>query len=153
MSFLEPVILMGILGTALISGIFFAFSVFIMAALARMPNSEGIRAMQYINKTVITPLFLIPFMGTALLSLFLIVGYVWIDQVQIDQLLGGLFYFFGTFGVTMVFNVPLNEKLASMDSESPEAVSFWEGYLKRWTLWNHVRTCAGMFALFLLIYR
>ena len=38
-----------LLGSALIGGIFFAFSSFVMKALARVPSSEGIETMQSIN--------------------------------------------------------------------------------------------------------
>jgi uncharacterized membrane protein len=37
-----------LLGSALIGGIYFAFSSFVMKALARMPSAEGIAAMQSI---------------------------------------------------------------------------------------------------------
>ena len=38
-----------LLGSALVGGIFFAFSSFVMKALARVPPAEGIAAMQSIN--------------------------------------------------------------------------------------------------------
>ena len=37
------------LGCALMGGVFFAFSSFVMPALGNVPTSEGIRAMQRIN--------------------------------------------------------------------------------------------------------
>lgn len=60
---------LAIVGTMVIGGSLFAFSTFIMAALKRLSDAEGIRAMQQINKTVFTPWFMVPFFGTALLSL------------------------------------------------------------------------------------
>ena len=62
-----------IVGSALIGGIFFAFSNFIMAALQRVPSPEGILAMQTINVTVLNRGFLGVFMGTALICLILAV--------------------------------------------------------------------------------
>ncbi len=62
-----------LLGSALVGGVFFAFSSFVMKALARVPSSEGIGAMQSINVDVINPSFLGAFMGTALLSLGVVV--------------------------------------------------------------------------------
>ncbi len=58
-----------LLGSALVGGVFFAFSSFVMNALARVPSAEGIAAMQSINVVVINPAFLGAFMGTAVLSL------------------------------------------------------------------------------------
>ena len=37
------------LGCGLIAGVFFAFSTFVMKALARLPSGEGMAAMQSIN--------------------------------------------------------------------------------------------------------
>ena len=54
------------LGSAIVGGVYFGFSAFIMKALALLPPAHGIAAMQLINVTVITPWFLIPFIGTAI---------------------------------------------------------------------------------------
>ena len=60
---------LGLLGTAVVGGIFFAFSSFVMKALARVPAHEGIAAMQSINVVVLNPSFLGTFAGTALVSI------------------------------------------------------------------------------------
>ena len=72
-SFAPFVGVIALLGSALIGGVFFAFSSFVMKALARAPSSEGIAAMQSINVVVINPSFLSVFLGTALLSLGVVV--------------------------------------------------------------------------------
>src|SRR5258705_6992637 len=41
------------LGAGLVAGVFFAFSSFVMAALARLPPAQAIAAMQSINVTVV----------------------------------------------------------------------------------------------------
>ena len=53
------------LGCGLIAGLFFAFSVAVMQALARLPAAGGIAAMQSINSAILNPLFLSVFLGTA----------------------------------------------------------------------------------------
>jgi hypothetical protein len=53
------------LGTGLIAGLLFAFSAFVMNALARLPPEQGIAAMQSINVAVLNPLFFTVFFGTA----------------------------------------------------------------------------------------
>jgi hypothetical protein len=65
---LDLATLVAMAGSALIAGAFFAFSTFVMKALAALPAPQGIAAMQSINVVVINPLFLIPFAGTAVLS-------------------------------------------------------------------------------------
>ena len=53
------------LGCGLIAGVFFAFSAFVMTALARLPPAQGIAAMQSISVVVINPVFGVAFFGTA----------------------------------------------------------------------------------------
>ena len=68
MDLVMPVIgTMTLLCSALVGGIFFAFSSFVMKALAGVPSSKGMRAMQSINLVVINPSFLGVFFGKAAL--------------------------------------------------------------------------------------
>ena len=50
-------------GAGLVGGVFFAFSAFVMKALAELPAAQGIQAMQRINVVVLNPLFLGVFVG------------------------------------------------------------------------------------------
>jgi uncharacterized membrane protein len=59
------------LSCGLVGGVFFTFSTFILAALARLPAREGIAAMQAINITVITPPFMLALFGTGVACLVL----------------------------------------------------------------------------------
>ena len=67
-------------------------------------------------------------------------------------LLAGLLYLIGCFGVTVFFNVPMNEALAGMNLSEDATRAYWTGtYLPRWTFWNTVRTLAcGVSAALLL---
>ncbi len=142
---------MALLGSALVGGIFYAFSSFIMKALAGVPSAEGIGAMQSINVVVLNPSFLGAFMGTAVLSLvaggLALAGW---GRPSAPFFLGGaIFYLVGTFLVTMLGNVPLNDQLAAVSATDPGARDVWEHFLSRWTVWNHVRTVAAMAAALL----
>ncbi len=142
-----------LLGSALVGGIFFAFSSFIIKALAGVSSAEGIGVMQSINVVVLNPSFLGAFMGTAVLSfgvgILTVVGW---NHPAAPYFMGGAsFYFVGSFLVTMVANVPLNDQLAAVSATDPAAVELWDHYLDRWTTWNHVRTAAAMVAALLYI--
>jgi uncharacterized membrane protein len=133
------------LGSGLMAGLFFAFSVSVMRALASRPAAEGIAAMQAINRAILNPVFLVVFTGTALASVAtLFSGNAWL-------LAGGAFYLAGAFGVTALFNVPRNNALARASAGDPESARLWADYLATWTAWNHVRTAASLAALALLI--
>src|SRR5687767_10706279 len=125
------------LGSGLIAGAFFAFSTFVMKALARLPAREGVAAMQSINIVVINPLFLGVFLGTAALSVVAAVGAVarWNHPGAGCLLLGAALYLFGTFLVTIAFNVPLNNALAALPASDPDAPHHWARYVTRWTAW------------------
>jgi len=134
-----------ILGCGLIAGIFFAFSTFVMQALGRLLPAQGIEAMQSINITVLNPLFLGAFIGTAVITFLLAISTYWRwDQPgAVYLLIGCLLYLIGTFLVTVVFNVPMNNALESVVTASSDASDYWTIYLTKWTFWNHVRTAAA----------
>ena len=136
------------LGCGLIAGVFFAFSTFIMRALARLAPAQGIEAMQWINRTVLNAWFLGVFFGTAAISILLAAYALWRWQHPgaAYLLAGGVLYVVGTFLVTVAFNVPMNNALASVQASSNEASHLWSGYISRWTAWNHVRTLAAFLA-------
>jgi uncharacterized membrane protein len=136
------------LGCGLIAGVFFAFSSFVMPALARLQPTQGIAAMQSINITVINPWFMAAFLGTAAACIFLAISSLlkWHQPGAAYLLLGSLLYLVGTVGVTIVFNVPLNDALASVKPDSPDGVNLWASYLTNWTNWNHIRAAAALAA-------
>lgn len=146
-----------LLGSALVGGIFFAFSSFVMKALAKIPTQDGIRAMQSINVVVLNPMFLGVFFGTAILSVFVAAAALggWIGPLPHWFFVGALHYLLGTFLVTAFGNVPLNNKLKEVAPESGQSV--WEHYLSKWTFLNHIRTACSLIAAFCftmgLIYR
>ncbi|WP_137920220.1 anthrone oxygenase family protein [Hydrogenophaga sp. 2FB] len=145
---LTQLLLLTCLGAALVGGVFFAFSSFVMKALGQLPSEAGAAAMQRINMVVINPLFLGAFMGTALLAAACVVAAVMIrtEWRALWVLAAGLFYLLGTFGVTMAFNVPRNNRLAGLLPASSQAQAYWPVYLREWSRWNHVRTAAALIA-------
>jgi uncharacterized membrane protein len=141
------------LGSGLMAGLFFIFSVSIMAALGRLPPSEGIAAMQAINITIINPVFLLVFLGTGLLSLIVIFASLlnWQTSSSLYSVTGAGFYLIGSLVVTGVVNVPMNNEMAALNPSDPKAVPVWANYLKNWTAWNHARTVMSLLAMAFLI--
>ena len=142
---MQIIAIVGLLGSGLAGGIFYAFSSFIMKALGRLPPATGINAMQSINVVVINPSFLGLFFATAVVSVGAItVAFTQWHAPEAPYLLAGaLLYLVGTFGVTARGNVPLNHRLADLAATDPEAASFWNDYLQRWTRLNTIRTVAA----------
>jgi uncharacterized membrane protein len=141
------------LGSGAIGGVFFAFSNFVMPALARIAPAEGIRAMQAINVTVLNRLFLGIFMATGALSVAAIIMALlrWDGASSLCVLLGGATYVLGSLLVTMRGNVPLNNALVRIAQADALGEAIWNNYQRDWTRWNHVRTIACFVAMVLFI--
>lgn len=142
-----PLMLVAALGCGLVAGVFFAFSTFVMPALARLQPPQGVAAMQSMNITAINPLFMIALFGTAFACLFLAVSvlFKWHQPSAFYLLAGSLLYLIGAIAVTISF-MPLNDALASVKPDSPKGATLWAGYLTDWTCWNHGRTIAALAA-------
>jgi len=140
------------IGCGLLGGLYFAFSAFIMTAL-RDSGMAGVTAMNAINRAILRSAFMPLFVGTTLAcGALAVVGLMNLgDPRAVYLIAGGLLYITGMFLVTMFINVPLNNALQAVTTESRTGTAIWNDYLRRWTRWNHVRTlaCLGAAALFL----
>ncbi len=145
---ITPITFIAILGCGISAGIFYAFSYFVMEATGKLPTPQGIAAMQSINIVIVNPLFLLVFMGTAVLSIVL--GGIALFDLQnagaLWRLAGALLFIITVIIVTIAFNIPLNNALDQVDPASLEGTKLWERYLSVWTRWNHVRTLASIAA-------
>ena len=140
--------------SALVGGVFKAFSEFIMRALARTAPPVGIAAMQQINPVVLRTEFVIAIIALAVIApLFAAVGAVALRGTATILLpLAAAIYITLVFLVTVLGNVPMNNCLDARDPASPAAAEYWQLYLRRWTRLNHLRTLgcvatAGIYAL------
>ena len=147
--FVLVVTLAAALGCGLIAGVFFAFSSFVMKALARRPPGEGMAAMQSINIVVLRSWFMAVFLGTAAACFTTLVCSLlwWNEPGALYLLIGSLLNLVGGFLVTVLFNVPRNEALAAVAPADPNGASLWARYVVTWTAWNHVRTVASLAAM------
>jgi uncharacterized membrane protein len=149
----------GAIGSLLVSGVLFAFSSFVMDGLARIAPDKGIAAMQSINVTVITTSFMLAFLGTGLVCVALGASsyFRWGKPGATLIAVASLTYIIGCIGVTLAFNVPLNDGLAKVQAGTADATAYWGRYLAEWVVWNHVRTvasfAAGIFFVYALIMR
>ncbi|SFN57933.1 Uncharacterized membrane protein [Roseovarius lutimaris] len=130
---------------ALVAGVFLAFSDFVMRSLRVATLTTGVEAMQQINRKVYGSVFLVGLLGLAPVSLGL-AGYGVMSMSGPAAgwiIVGGLIYFAGTFLVTMLGNVPMNQRLDHMVLSAPETRDYWQVYARDWTRWNHLRTAAS----------
>jgi uncharacterized membrane protein len=150
--FLFVLTLVTAVACALVAGFFFAFSTTVMRTLARVPASQGLVAMQTMNVVVINPFVMMALFGTALVCIVLVVAALveWGEPYAVYLLIGGLVYLVATILVTIVYHVPRNDALATVDPSTAEAERHWARYVRGWTAWNHVRTLGALAAAALL---
>ncbi|MEZ4571763.1 MAG: anthrone oxygenase family protein [Thermomicrobiales bacterium] len=120
-------VLAAAIGCGLNAGIFFTFSTFVMAALKRLPPARGIAAMQSINVLAVTFMFMSVFFGTqALICAGLGVWAIFSAGDQPTALLvsGAGAYLVGTIVVTIVGNVPMNNRLAELNGDDPASAAY-----------------------------
>jgi uncharacterized membrane protein len=136
------------LGCGLSAGALFAFSSFVMRALARLPAAQGIAAMQSINVVAVTPVFMTALFGTAVAHVALGVWALadWDDSYGPWLLAASALYLAGPVGLTMAYHVPRNNALARVAPTDPDAEARWRRYVEEWTRMNHVRVAGGLAA-------
>jgi uncharacterized membrane protein len=139
-------------GCAAGAGALFAFSSFVMPALARLSAAQGIAAMQSINVQAPTPVFMTALFGSGVACIALAVWALadWDDSYGPYLLAGSVLYLLGPVGLTMVYHVPRNNALARLDPTAADAERYWRRYLVEWTRGNHVRSAAGLATVALL---
>lgn len=155
MSFKTVILLLSTVSTALIGGLFYAYSCSVIPGLARLSDASFLQAMQSINRAILNPLFFLSFMGT----LVLLPVSVWFfrEQSTVFYLLlaATLLYIGGVFLVTVIGNVPLNNLLDAADLSklnTAELRTLREKFAPNWNLFHSIRTIASSICIVLLAY-
>lgn len=139
--------------SALVAGVFQAFSDFVMRGLLLAEPAGGIESMQQINRTVYRSFFLTSFFALVPVTAGLAAYGMWNLAGAARGLLlaaAGI-YLVSVFLVTVVGNVPMNEHLDGMAYGSAEAADYWRTYGRVWTYWNHLRTLGSTLTALCLI--
>jgi uncharacterized membrane protein len=134
------------LWSAVIGGVFSAFSEFVMSGLLRTAPAGGIEAMQHINRTVIKTQFVAGILFIAPLSVFFAVysATAFEGFALVSILLAPIVYLPTVFFMTIFGNVPMNNRLERLDHTTGEAKAYWVKYGRDWTRLNHIRTLGSV---------
>jgi uncharacterized membrane protein len=156
MTFANIVLLITAFTTALIAGLFYSYSCSVNPGLGKLPDAGYLAAMQSINREILNPLFFMSFMGTLILlpvSAWLQFGHPVSARFYL-MLAATIVYAAGTFGVTIMGNVPLNNALDgfNLQSASPEMIHQQRELFERpWNRLHSIRTIANAIALILVL--
>ena len=142
-------VLAGIL-TALVTGLYFGYSVSVNGGLHRLNDSEYVKAMQSINVVIQNPIFFVSFIGPLLLLPLATFLQRDANSIKFPLLLASsVLYIAGSFGLTMVANVPINQRLAKLDvtnASGNEIAQARAGFEKPWNRLHTIRTLASIAA-------
>ena len=140
--------------TALMAGLFYAWSCSVMPGFARLEDREFVSVMQKANRAIQNPVFFAAFFGA---QVFLIITtIVFYDQTPRFQFLlaAAAIYLIGNFGVTVFGNVPMNNSLDRFDPDSATAEETSRqrvSFERRWNNLNHIRAFSSTIALILIV--
>ena len=142
--------------TALMAGLFYAYSCSVNPGLNRLSDTGYVAAMQSINRAIQNPIFFISFFGAPILLIL----NTWVQYSQplslrFWLLLGAtVLYLVGVLGVTVLGNIPLNEGLDffNVQTASPEEIAAQRATFEGpWNKLHTIRTLASILALILVI--
>jgi len=161
MRVLQTVVLMtATITTAGIAGLFYAFSCSVMPGLARSSDHTFVETMRNINRAILNPWFLLPFMGSIpLLALAVVLAWAGQGRQALPWIIAALVVYGVAFLITMVVNVPLNVALeaAGDPDHITDLAAVRARFEDRWVLWNTVRAIVhtaafGLLAWALVVY-
>lgn len=155
MLILLALLLLDILLTAALAGLFYAFSVAVMRGLDAARPASAVDAMTAINAKILNPFFAPVFFGPLALGVAIVLAFLSEigSAAGLLAIVGVSAYAAGVLGVTFAVHLPLNARLASRAAAAmPDAADdLWRAYSVRWTRWNHVRAAAALLSLACLV--
>ena len=140
--------------TALIAGLFYAYSCSVVLGLGKLSDVEYLKSFQSINREIQNPVFFASFMGAAFLLPVSTFIYRSQNPVFILLLLATLAYLIGVFGITIAGNVPLNDQLDQFDianSTSQAIKEMRDKFENRWNFFNNIRTAFSVLSIVLTV--
>lgn len=148
MTLADLVVVAGGTLTGLIAGLLFAFNVAVIPALRSLSAQEHLRAMQAINIRIVSPLFMLSFLGPSVL--LPLAAFLFRGSPQFPLLvIAAALHLIGVNGVTIAGNVPLNQQLARVEvdvlspAEADAQRATYHGTGARWMRLHNLRTVAA----------
>lgn len=140
--------------TGLSAGLFYAWMVSVIPGTRKVVDMTYLESMQSINKAILNPAFFLVFIGSPI-----VLGFSTIQQFHEGFLFwlllaSTVIYVIGTFGVTALGNVPLNNTLEALnlaelsDSEMNE---FRRSYEEKWNRLHMIRTIFAVISFVLSV--
>jgi uncharacterized membrane protein len=143
-----PTLACAVLTTGPMAGVFYAYAVSVNLGLAKQSDASYVATMNEIDEKIQNPLFFPGFFGAVVFPVVALVAHLPRRRSGRFRLiaLACALYVGGSFLVTVLANVPLNEQLAQVVTDAPasELARARAAYEEPWNFWNGVR---GLFSV------
>jgi uncharacterized membrane protein len=147
----EAAVVAATVGNGLLAGVFFAFSSGVVPGLRRVDDRSYVTVFRAINRSIVNGLFILVFLGAPIATVA--AAALHLDTARREALawlVAGLVLSLFSFAVTVLVNVPLNNRLGTAPVDGAQLRKAREHFEMRWNRWNHVRTAASTAALIVL---
>lgn len=144
---------------SLVAGFLFAFAIVVMPGIKSLNDREFIRSFQVMDGVIQNsqPLFVLVWIGSVVaLVISTVLGIEQLDGAgRLLIIFSTLAYIFGVQLPTVTMNIPLNNKLQTLDVDDMNETmqkSARKEFESRWNRWNSIRTAiASMVSVLLII--
>ncbi|MGK7893766.1 MAG: DUF1772 domain-containing protein [Xenococcus sp. (in: cyanobacteria)] len=144
---------------SLVAGFLFAFALVVMPGIKSLKDREFIRAFQVIDGVIQNnqPIFVLVWVGSvlALVTSAVLGTRQWDGAERLLIIFPTILYLIGVQLPTFTINVPLNNKLQTLDLEAMDEImqkAARQEFEPNWNLWNSIRTVlAGLASALLMI--
>ena len=163
MEFFQIALILAAFLCSLVAGFLFSFSVVVMPGIRSLNNKEFIRAFQTMDGIIQNnqPIFMVVWLGSIMaLIIAAVLGIGYLDATgRWLLILSTLAYLLGVQLPTFTINIPLNNRLKSLNVDAmdePAKKVARENFEARWNRWNAIRTylsCLVSVLLIILVFR
>lgn len=145
-------LIIGLVLTALMAGVYFSFSVAVTPGLGRTDDKAYVTATQRINESILNPVFLLTFLLAFVVPAVAVFLHLGDDgRPRLPWIIAGALLYGATIVTTAVFNIPLNNQLAAAGDVSDEsAAGIRAAFHDRWLRFNTVRAVLALAAVIML---
>ena len=158
MGIFQIILILATLLCSLVAGFLFAFAVIVMPGIKSLTAPEFIRAFQVMDRVIQNnqPIFIFVWVGSVVaLVLSAVLGFGQLEgSGRLLLIFVALCYLLGVQLPTVAINIPLNNKLQTLDvhvmNEAAQKAER-ENFEQRWNQWNVIRTGFAILASALLI--
>lgn len=141
-----------VLLTGLSAGFFYAWSVSVVPGTLKVADTIYLQTMQSINRAILNPAFFLIFLGSLILLVTTTIQQYNAGLTFWLVLAATLIYLIGTFGVTAIGNVPLNNDLDALhlnDLSNDKLAHFRQYYELKWNRLHTIRTVFAVISFLL----